>query len=129
VSQPEISERSISSGSFRAGSARRAGAHQMPPEPHGPEDDGISHPPLQPADPQGGEGARRTQGEVEGQVQEGDGPGGEEEGSGERLAGHMSDGWRGAGVFKCYTQIKRECIYYMTGIVGLLPWIKKLIII
>ena len=61
----------------------------MPPEPHGPEDDGISHPPLQPADPQGGEGARRTQGEVEGQVQEGDGPGGEEEGSGERLAGHQ----------------------------------------
>jgi hypothetical protein len=63
----------------------------MPPEPHGQEDDGISHLPLQPADPQGGEGARRTQGEVEGQVQEGDGPGDEEVGSGERLAGHVGE--------------------------------------
>jgi len=45
----------------------------MPPEPHGPEDDGISHPPLQPADPQ-----------------EGDDPRNEEEGSGERLVGEVA---------------------------------------
>ena len=46
----------------------------MPPEPYGPKDDRVRHPPLQTADPQDRKEAPRPQGEVEGQIQEGDHP-------------------------------------------------------